>query len=110
MTPPGAWYLIAGVAVGGLITLALRAAPFAVLKRLRKSRLVLALGRWMPAGIVLILAVSVLAGEIRSNPARVWALLAATAFTVIVHLAVRRRAALSIAAGTGCYIALINLL
>lgn len=107
--PPETWYLIAGVAIAGLITLALRALPFAALKPLRRSRFVQALGRWMPAGILLILAVTVLGGELRGHPDRLLPLAAATAVTVVVHLLGRRRALLSIAAGTACYVALVSL-
>lgn len=101
-------YLIVAVAISGLVTLALRALPFAILKPLRKSRFVKALGRWMPAGILLILAVVVLRGEILSRPGNLWAIPAATAVTVFVHLLGKRRALLSIAAGTACYVLLLN--
>ncbi|GAB2550972.1 branched-chain amino acid transporter permease [Leucobacter ruminantium] len=100
-------YLIAAVAVAGLITLGLRALPFAVLKPLRRSRFVQALGRWMPAGILLILAVVVLRDQFVSS-GRIWPVAIATAVTIAVHLLGGRRALLSIAAGTACYILLIN--
>lgn len=107
---PTTGYLIAAVAISGIITLALRALPFAILKPLRKSRFVQALGRWMPAGILLILAVVVLHEQGTAHPGRILALGIASAVTVAVHLLGRRRALLSIAAGTACYVALINLL
>ncbi|GAA1605945.1 branched-chain amino acid transporter permease [Leucobacter chromiireducens] len=107
---PDVTYLVAGVVVAGLITLGLRALPFAILKPLRKSKFVQALGRWMPAGIMLILAVVVLRDELVARPNQVWAVLAATAVTVAVHLLCKRRALLSIAAGTTCYVLLLNLL
>ncbi|WP_336658583.1 branched-chain amino acid transporter permease [Leucobacter sp. USHLN153] len=102
-------YLIAAVVIAGLITLGLRALPFAILKPLRRSRFVAALGRWMPAGILLILAVVVLRDQVAADPGRWWAVLAATAVTVAVHLLSKRRALLSIIAGTACYIVLVNL-
>lgn len=102
-------YFIAAVAISGLITLALRAIPFAVLKRLRGSRFVQALGRWMPAGILLILAVVVLRDQVLARPGQIWAICAATAITVAVHIFGKRRALLSIAVGTASYIAFINL-
>ena len=40
---PETWYMIAAVAIGGVITLLLRALPFAILKPLRKSKFVKAL-------------------------------------------------------------------
>lgn len=107
---PEASYLIIAVVVSGIITVALRALPFAILKPLRKSKFVQALGRWMPAGILLILAVVVLRGEMLSRPGDLWAIIAATVVTVVVHLLGKRRALLSIAAGTTCYVLLLNLM
>lgn len=103
-------YLLLAIGVSGLITVALRALPFAILKPLRKSRFVQALGRWMPAGILLILAVVILRGEAISRPGDLWAIAAATAVTIVVHLVGKRRSLLSIAAGTTCYVLLLNLL
>ncbi|WP_025133270.1 branched-chain amino acid transporter permease [Leucobacter sp. PH1c] len=107
---PEVGYLVAGVVVAGLITLALRALPFAILKPLRKSKFVQALGRWMPAGIMLILAVVVLRDEVAKRPEQAWAVAVAAIVTVAVHLLGKRRALLSIAAGTACYVLLLNLL
>lgn len=107
MTETG--YLLAAIAVSGAVTLALRALPFAILKPLRRSRLVRDIGRWMPAGLMVILVVAMLREEVLARPGEVWKIAVATAVTVGVHLACRRRALLSIAAGTACYIALLNL-
>ncbi|MBP1327570.1 branched-subunit amino acid transport protein AzlD [Leucobacter exalbidus] len=107
---PSTGYLIAGVAVAGVITLALRALPFAALKPLRKSKFVQALGQWMPAGILIILAIVVFRDQITAAPGRVFPVLIATAVTVLVHLVTKRRALISIAAGTACYVLLLNLL
>lgn len=106
---PELGYMIAAVAIAGVITVLLRALPFAILKPLRKSRFVQALGRWMPAGLLLILAVVVLAGEIANRPGRLWVVAVATATTILVHLFAGRRALLSIFAGTGVYVLLLNL-
>lgn len=103
------WYLIAAIALGGIITFGLRALPFAMLKPLRGSKFVRALGEWMPAGIVLILAVVVLRDEIAARGDQWWMALIATAVTVGVHLLCGRRTLLSIAAGTASYIVLVNL-
>lgn len=103
------WYLIAAVAVAGLITLGLRALPFAALKPLRKSRFVQRLGQWMPAGILLILAVVIFRGQLVEQPDHAWAAVAALAVTIAVHLLSKRRTLVSIAAGTACYVLLINL-
>lgn len=109
MPEPPVWYLLAAIAISGAITVALRALPFAVLKPLRKSKLVQQLGLWMPAGLLLILVVAVLRDEIIARPGEIWAIAAASAVTVVVHLTCRRRALLSIAAGTACYVLLLNL-
>ncbi|WP_449278685.1 branched-chain amino acid transporter permease [Leucobacter sp. GX24907] len=103
------WYLITAVAVSGLITLGLRALPFAALKPLRKSRFVQKLGQWMPAGILLILAVVIFRGQLVDQPDRAWAAIVSLAVTVAVHLLSKRRTLVSIAAGTTCYVLLINL-
>lgn len=106
---PELGYMIAAVAISGVITVLLRALPFAILKPLRKSRFVQALGRWMPAGLLVILAVVMLAGEIRARPGQLWIVAVAAAVTVLVHLFAGRRALLSIFAGTGVYVLLLNL-
>jgi branched-subunit amino acid transport protein AzlD len=106
---PDLGYMIAAVAIGGVITVLLRALPFAILKPLRRSKFVKALGRWMPAGLLLILAVVMLAGEIAARPGKLWIVAIAVAVTVLVHLFAGRRALLSIFAGTGVYVLLLNL-
>ena len=102
-------YLIAAIVVAGVITFALRALPFAMLKPLRKSRFVQALGRWMPAGILLILAVVVLRDSVVSAPQQWWIVAVAAAITIGVHLLGGRRAILSIAVGTASYVGLLSL-
>jgi len=106
---PDLGYMIAAVAIGGVITVLLRALPFAILRPLRRSKFVKALGRWMPAGLLLILAVVMLAGEIAARPGKLWIVAIAVAVTVLVHLFAGRRALLSIFAGTGVYVLLLNL-
>lgn len=101
--------MIAAVVIGGVITVLLRALPFAILKPLRKSKFVKRLGQWMPAGLLVILAVFMLAGEIQTRPDKLWVIAAATAVTVLVHLFAGRRALLSITAGTAVYVVLLNL-
>lgn len=106
---PGLGYMIAAVLIAGVITMLLRALPFAILKPLRKSRFVTLLGRWMPAGLLLILAVVILAGEIEARPGKLWIIAVASAVTVLVHLCAGRRALLSIFAGTAVYVVLLAL-
>lgn len=108
MLMPDLTYIMVAVAIGGVITLLLRALPFAILKPLRKSRFVQALGRWMPAGLLLILAVVMLAGEVAARPGKLWIVGAATVVTVATHLFAGRRALLSIFTGTVVYVVLLN--
>ncbi|MGK0715513.1 branched-chain amino acid transporter permease [Leucobacter sp. W1153] len=105
---PEFWYMLAAVALSGLITLLLRAVPFAILKPLRKSKFVQKLGQWMPVGILLILAVVVVQGEIAARPEKFWSVAAAAVVTILVHLFAGRRALVSIFVGTGVYVLLIN--
>lgn len=104
---PSLGYMIAAVLISGVITVLLRALPFAILKPLRKSKFVTLLGRWMPAGLLLILAVVMLAGEIAARPGRLWIVAVASIVTVLVHLFAGRRALLSIFAGTAVYVFLL---
>ena len=52
----GTWYIVGVLAIAFIITFALRALPFAILKPLRESKVVRALSVWMPVGILAILA------------------------------------------------------
>lgn len=103
-------YLIAAIAVSGIITLGLRALPFAVLARLKRSKFVAKLGEWMPAGIILILAIVVLRGEIVARGNNWWIAAVAAAVTIVVHLCFKRRVLLSVAVGTATYVLLVNLI
>lgn len=102
-------YMLAAVAIGGLITVLLRAVPFAILKPLRRSRFVKSIGEWMPAGLLLILAIVILASQIEAHPGKLWVVAIATVATVLVHVFLGRRALLSIFAGTAVYVVLLNL-
>jgi branched-subunit amino acid transport protein AzlD len=104
---PSTGYLITAIVLSGVITLALRAIPFSILKPLRKSRFVQKMGIWMPAGILVILAVITLQNVVRDHSSHWWAVPIAAALTVAVHLLFRRRTALSVGAGTACYVALL---
>lgn len=104
---PSLAYLLSAIAIAGVITLLLRSVPFAILKPLRQSKFVQSLGRWMPAGILCILAIVVLRDEIAADLAGWWRVAVATGVTVAVHLLLGRRALLSIAVGTATYIGLL---
>ncbi|MDX2357555.1 AzlD domain-containing protein [Dietzia sp. PP-33] len=101
---PGTGYLLAGLGVMFVVTMALRAAPFVALTRLRDSQVVRYLGRTMPAGVMVVLVVYTL----RDTTADLGSWLpafTALALTLAVHL-VFRRAALSIVLGTATYMVL----
>ncbi|WP_454084693.1 AzlD domain-containing protein [Georgenia sp. Marseille-Q6866] len=105
MVEPG--YVVAVLATVFVITLALRAVPFAILEPLRDSRLVTTMAAWMPAGILAVLA----AATFRSSATGGHLLHAAlaAAVTVAVHLTGGRRTLLSVGAGTLTYVVLVNL-
>lgn len=104
---PDPWYVVGVLAVVFVITLALRAVPFAALEPLAESRFVRAMAAWMPAGILLVLA----AVTFRSSASQGQLLhaTAAAAVTVAVHLTCGRRTLLSVGAGTLTFVALVNL-
>ena len=105
---PDTAYLVAALAAMGAVTFALRSVPFAVLKPLRGSGLVRFLGRHLPAGILIILAVYSLR-EVRLGQAPHGLPEAlALAATVALHVW-RRNAVLSILGGTAFYLVLVNL-
>lgn len=101
---PSTGYLLAGLGVMFLVTVALRAAPFVALTRLRDSQVVRYLGRTMPAGIMVVLVVYTLRDTTTELGSWVPAAAALT-LTLAVHLAFRR-AALSILLGTAAYMLL----
>ncbi|KAA0918289.1 branched-chain amino acid transporter permease [Dietzia sp. ANT_WB102] len=103
-TVPGTAYLLAGLGVMFLVTLALRAAPFLALTRLRDSGVVRYLGSTMPAGVMVVLVVYTLRDT--TTELGSWAPAAvALMLTLAVHLAFRR-AAVSIVLGTATYMLL----
>lgn len=101
---PSTGYLLAGLGVMFLVTLALRAAPFVALTRLRDSQFVRYLGRTMPAGVMVVLVVYTLRDTTTELGSWVPAG-AALAVTLGVHLAFRR-AAISIVLGTATFMLL----
>ena len=97
------------VAVCALVTLLLRALPFLFFGGRRGApRLVLALGRVLPPAMMAALVVYCLRGVPFGAGADGLCQLAAAAVVVAVHL-LRRSTLLSIAAGTVCYMLLVQL-
>lgn len=106
---PSALYIISAIAIAGLITVLLRAVPFAILGKLRSSKFVRRLGAWMPVGIMLILAVVTTRNAIVSRPEIWWAAPVALAVTIVVHYATKRKTLWSVIAGTACYVILVGI-
>lgn len=106
MTPPGVGpgYVLTGLLVMFAVTVALRAAPFVALARLRDSAVVRYLGVTMPAGVMVVLVVYTLR-DTTARPESWVPAAGALALTLGVHAAFRR-AALSIVLGTAAYMAL----
>ncbi|WP_313817180.1 AzlD domain-containing protein [Citricoccus sp.] len=104
------WYVAGALAIAFAITLSLRALPFAVLRPLRKSRLVMAMGLWMPVGILGILAASTFVSTASVDWATAVKAVVAVAVTAAVHLWCGRRTLLSIGLGTLTFVALVNFL
>lgn len=92
-------YLVAVVLVAAAVTFVLRAAPFALVARLRESRLLPWLGARMPVGIMVILAVYTVHDTDFGDCAQLSPLLVGLAVTVGLHLW-RHNPVLSIVAGT----------
>lgn len=101
---PDVGYLLAGLGVMFVVTVALRAAPFVALTRLRDSEVVRYLGRTMPAGVMVVLVIYTLRDTTTELVSWLPAA-AALALTLAVHL-VFRRAAASIILGTATYMLL----
>lgn len=99
---PSAGYLIAVVAVAAVITIALRALPFAMTATLRSSALIADLARHLPAGVMIILVVHLLSDVPLDRPLVALRELVPVVVTVVVHLW-HRNALLSMAVGTVVY-------
>ncbi|PBC37595.1 branched-chain amino acid ABC transporter [Rhodococcus sp. ACPA4] len=104
---PDTTYIFSAVAIMAIVTFALRAIPFAVLKPLRSSALVAYLGIYMPAGVMLILVMYSLKNVSVTGPSHGLPELIAVSATAAIHLW-RKNAVLSIVVGTAMYVALMN--
>jgi branched-subunit amino acid transport protein AzlD len=106
---PETTYLLAVLAITFGITFALRAVPFAVLGTLQESTLVADLSRWMPAGVLGILAVTAFRRSVVGLPGTAVYAALALAVTIAVHLLCGRRTLLSVTLGTATFVGLVNL-
>lgn len=98
-------YLIAILAVAGIVTVLLRAVPFALLAPIRESRLIKWLGRRMAVGIMAILSVYTMMDVARSDLQATVPTLVALVVTVGLHLW-KHNLMISILSGTVVCIAL----
>lgn len=103
---PDVQYVLAVLAIVFVITLALRALPFAVLRPLRQSRFVITMAAWMPAGILAILAAATFRDAVDVD-GRAWPAIVAVLVTVVVHLSCGRRTLLSVGLGTLVYVGML---
>ncbi|MBR8743229.1 branched-chain amino acid transporter permease [Nocardiopsis sp. MG754419] len=106
---PETWYLVAVLVIVFTITVGLRSVPFVVLGPLRGSAFVTAMARWMPAGLLGVLAAGTLLGAAGTGGEHLLPALCAVAVTVLVHLCLGRRTLLSVGAGTTTFLVLVNL-
>lgn len=112
-------YILAVLAIVFVIDFALRALPFAALEPLRESCIVQALARWMPAGVLAILAVATFVGaawpgqgvslsEVDGASSMRWVpALVATGATIAIHLLSGRRTLWSVGGGTVVFMLLL---
>ena len=91
------------LAAVGIVTVMLRQLPFSALRLLKGSNLVGMLGMTMPVGVMTVLVVYTIAHQ-AAEPGGIW-----SSLTLAVHWW-RRSAALSIVAGTVCYMVIVNLI
>ena len=100
---------LAIVAVAALVTLLIRALPFALFSRGNPPRVITYLGRVLPATVMAILVVYCLKGVSFATLSGFAPALIAVAATAALH-ALKRSTLLSIACGTAVYMLLIRVI
>lgn len=90
----------------GIVTVLLRALPFSLLRVLKDSPFIGFLAVLMPVGVMTVLVVYTLLGY-SASPAHLLSALLALTVTLLLHWW-KRRADLSIFAGTALYMVLVN--
>lgn len=106
--------LLLFIAVCALATFATRVLPFIALARQAEHPLILHLGRYLPPTVMMILVIYALRdfrplaeGQLNAA-ADGWPMMLAASVVAILHLW-RRHALLSIVAGTGAYMAMVQI-
>ena len=98
-------YFAAGVLIMAVVTVLLRAAPFAVLRRVADSELTQFVGAMMPVGVMVVLVAYSLTGvDFLERPYGAPSVIGVLATVAMHHW--RRNALLSIVVGTGSYMIL----
>lgn len=99
-----ALWVIVAMAV---ITLLLRALPFLAAPWLKRSPLVMQLGRFLPSAIMTLLLLDTLRGSMAGNPAGAWQELVAIAVAIVLQ-GRTRQPLLSISVATVLYVVFRN--
>ena len=100
--------VVAVLVPAAVVTFLLRALPFSLLKLLQASPLIEFLGLLMPVGVMMtVLVIYTLVGK-AGQPREFLAALAALLFTLVLQ-GWKRRADVSIVAGTAVYMLIVNL-
>lgn len=99
--------VVAVLVPAAVVTFLLRAVPFSLLKLLQASPLIEFLGLLMPVGVMTVLVIYTLVGK-AGQPREFLAALAALLFTLVLQ-GWKRRADVSIVAGTAVYMLIVNL-
>src|SRR5690625_1620709 len=101
-------YILTAVLISGVITWLLRAVPFAVLAKLRRSAFIEYMRTHMPLGVMMILALYAVSA-IPLVSRYIFASIGALVLTIGLHLW-RRSLALSVFVGTAAHVGLLSLL
>jgi len=104
---PDFTYITTAMAVAVGITVTLRALPFGMENAMKESALLADIGRWMPLGVITILAIYCLAAIDTTEPPYGIPELTAVTGTVAIHWW-RRNAVLSIVTGTAACLVMTN--
>lgn len=99
--------VVAVLVPAAVVTFLLRALPFSLLKLLQASPLIEFLGLLMPVGVMTVLVIYTLVGK-AGQPREFLTALAALLFTLVLQ-GWKRRADVSIVAGTAVYMLIVNL-
>lgn len=112
---PDSGYVLAALVAMGLVTVALRALPFAFVRALRGSALFEFLGTTMPVGVMVALVAYTVVDRLgldgsggEGDPGAAWAVPVALGVTIALHCW-KRNAVASIFVGTALYMVLVNL-